>query len=153
MRRLAMMLALMSTLGCTSSQPATDGSASPPPSDDAKGPDPSVSATPSPGTRKEPGPPSGNTDKLTRLVGVGEAALLAEFGEPSSTRSFTMGDCCNEFEIELYNTYPPGKGHDAVEIHEYTWAYDGYLLTVWLHDPGKGWEVLNTLLYGDTVEF
>ena len=151
--------------GCGGSPPkSSDGPQQPTPasrgatSDQAPptaGASPTDGASPTTARPKEPGPPSKGhgTDELRRLEGRTEAEVLAEFGEPSTRHAFTMAHCCDEFQIELRNTYPRGKGHDAVEIHEYTWAYDGYLLTVWLHDPGKGWEVLNTLLYGDTVEF
>lgn len=103
---------------------------------------------------RAPGPPAGHgADELHRLEGATEAAVLAEFGEPATRRSFKMKDCCNEFEVELNNTYPPRKKHDDVEIHEWTWRYEGYSLTLWLHDAGKGWEVLETSRYSDDVEF
>ncbi len=64
-----------------------------------------------------------------------------------------MADCCHEFTIELYNTYPPDEGHDAVEIHEWTWRYWGYSLTVWSHEIEGDWRVLDTIRYDDGVEF
>ncbi len=104
---------------------------------------------------EEPGPPAarGGTDELHELEGMTEAQLLARFGKPDHERAFEMADCCHEFEIELYNTYPPDKGHDHVQIHEWTWDYDGYKLTVWTHESGDEWVALDTIRYADGVEF
>jgi hypothetical protein len=103
---------------------------------------------------KPPGPPAdGRPDELHRLEGQPEAALLAELGDPTSKREFSMGECCNEFEIELYNTYPPDAGHERVRIRQWDWDYDGYTLTVWLHERDSAWQVLETSRYGDDVEF
>ncbi len=102
-----------------------------------------------------PGPPNSDTfvDELPRLHGQTESALRAEFGEPSSKREFAMADCCTEFEIELYNTYPPDSGHERVMIRDWTWKYEGYALTVWLHQRDGKWQVLDTSRYSDDVEF
>ncbi|MEZ4383816.1 MAG: hypothetical protein R3A79_20960 [Nannocystaceae bacterium] len=100
-----------------------------------------------------PGPPASGVDELPALHGETEAELLARFGAPTSRRTFTMAECCTEFEIELYNTYRPNEGHDAVEIHEWTWAYTGYALTVWFHRQGDAWLALDTSIYDDGVEF
>lgn len=103
---------------------------------------------------KPPGPPpAGAPDELHRLEGQPEPAVLAEFGEPTSKREFSMGECCSEFEIELYNTYPPDAGHDGVRIRQWNWDYDGYTLTVWLHARDGVWQVLETSRYTDDVEF
>ena len=40
-----------------------------------------------------------------------------------------------------------------MEIHEWTWAYEGYALTIWLHTPEGAWVSLDSCLYGDDVEF
>jgi hypothetical protein len=107
-----------------------------------------------PGGGRPPGPPpAGQPDELHRLEGQDEAALLAEFGEPTSKREFSMSECCHEFEIELYNTYPPDKGHENVRIRQWDWDYDGYKLTVWLHERDGKWQVLETSRYGDDVRF
>ncbi|HFE44156.1 MAG TPA: hypothetical protein ENJ18_01500 [Nannocystis exedens] len=107
------------------------------------------------GDSREPGPPdpADGVDELPRLHGQRAAELRAEFGEPDSKREFAMADCCTEFEIELYNTYPPNSGHDEVKIREWTWKYGGYALTVWLHKQGDNWRVLDTCRYGNDVEF
>ncbi|MCA9635535.1 MAG: hypothetical protein KC420_05810, partial [Myxococcales bacterium] len=104
---------------------------------------------------RPPGPPEGSSgvDEVKRLEGVGEAALLAELGEPTRRREFTMAECCTEFQIELLNTYPPKSGHEAVVIREWTWTYEGYALTAWLHEVEGEWRVLDTCRYSDDVEF
>lgn len=104
---------------------------------------------------EEPGPPQNDVgaDELHELEGQSEAAIVKKFGEPESQREFTMADCCTEFSVELLNTYPPDKGHDEVEIREWTWDYEGYKLTVWLHQKAGEWQVLETSRYSDDVEF
>jgi hypothetical protein len=126
------------------SQPDDEQPAKPAPSPSA--------ATPQ---AKPPGPPPGpsGVDELHRLEGQPETAVLAEFGEPSRKREFPMRECCTEFAIELYNTYPPDGGHGDVVIREWTWDYEGYDLTVWLHQREGAWEVLETCRYSDDVEF
>ncbi len=79
--------------------------------------------------------------------------MLEELGPPTSKRELRMGDCCSEFEIELYNTYPPNAGHEAVVIQQWTWAYDGYAVTLWFHSVEGMWTVLETSRYSDDVEF
>lgn len=98
-------------------------------------------------------PPTDRPDELHRLEGQPGSALLAEFGEPTSKREFSMGECCDEFEIELYNTYPPDAGHEAVRIRQWDWDYDGYTLTAWLHERDGVWQVLETSRYSDEVKF
>ncbi|MCA9639014.1 MAG: hypothetical protein KC420_23460, partial [Myxococcales bacterium] len=100
-----------------------------------------------------PGPPVDDVDELPELHGKTEADVAARFGEPTSRRSFTMSECCTEFQVELLNTYKPKSGHDDVEIHEWTWAFDGYALTVWFHRQGDAWVALDTCRYSDDVEF
>lgn len=92
-------------------------------------------------------------DALTELEGKTEAQVIALYGEPRAQRSFAMADCCLEFEIELYNTYPPGKGHDAVEIHELTWHDGSNRLTAWAHQSTSDWVVLDTLCYEEGTQF
>jgi hypothetical protein len=79
--------------------------------------------------------------------------VIEELGPPTSKRELRMGDCCTEFEIELYNTYPPNAGHEAVVIQQWTWAYDGYAVTLWFHPVEGTWTVLETSRYSDDVEF
>jgi hypothetical protein len=100
-----------------------------------------------------PGRPDGGVDELHEWEGRSEAEVRTRFGPTTRAKTFVMGDCCHEFEIELYNTYPPGKGHDAVEIQQLTWVYSGYSLTVWLHQVDGAWQVLETCRYSDDVEF
>jgi len=130
----------------------TDAPAASPPHADEAGPD--EQAPPPSFDPKPPGPPANDgADELPRLEGQLERDLLAEFGEPTTKRAFTMAACCTEFEIELHNTYPPHAGHDAVEIHQWDWDYDGYTLTVWLHRVDGEWSVIETSRYSDDVEF
>ena len=166
----ALLLSLLVAAACDrtesgASDPPTKAAASPDDADasktDAKAPadegehGDDGEAKPPADAPKEPGPPAGRggTDELSELEGKTEAQLVERFGKPTHERAFAMADCCHEFEIELYNTYPPGKGHDGVQIHEWTWDYDGYKLTVWTHKPAADWVVLDTIRYADDVEF
>lgn len=92
-------------------------------------------------------------DALAELKGKTEAQVVELYGQPRGRRAFAMADCCHEFEIALYNTYPPGKGHDAVEIHELTWHDGTNRLTIWAHEVDSDWVVLDTLCYHEGDEF
>ena len=106
-----------------------------------------------PPTPKPPGPPERGADELHQLEGLAESVLIGEFGEPTRESEFTMSECCDEFDIELRNTYPQHAGHDDVVIRRRDWDYDGYTLTVWLHEVDGAWKVLETIRYRDDVEF
>lgn len=136
-------------LGCSGSSPAADRADQPKESPAKPAP------APTPAQPQPPGPPQtkGGADELHELEGQTRAAILERFGPPTREREFAMADCCDEFEIELYNTYPPDEGHDAVQIHEWTWDFDGYALTTWLHEQAGEWRVLETSRYSDDVEF
>lgn len=158
-------IALVLVLGCGGSPGGTQADAAsptPPATPDAEPNDEGAAAARAGGDEaaagaepRPPGPPAGpgGADELPRLEGSDDAALLAEFGEPTAKKTFTMGECCNELEIELNNTYPPNEGHDDVEIQQWDWDYDGYTLTVWLHRVDDAWRVLETSRYSDDVEF
>ena len=162
--RIGVVMVLAAAIAChTSSSDVLESKPSQPAEDPAEEPaeDPGASA-PTPeladeagSDAKEPGPPQNEVgaDELHRLEGEPESALLAELGQPTRKREFTMSECCTEFSIELYNTYPPDAGHEAVPIHEWTWDYEGYALTVWLHQHEGEWQVLETSRYSDDVEF
>ncbi|MBV1860120.1 MAG: hypothetical protein KUG77_17030 [Nannocystaceae bacterium] len=121
----------------------------PPSANDTKAPAPIDANTP------DPAPPNchDGIDALSQLEGETEPDLIALYGEPNAKKTFKMADCCHEFEIELYNTYPPGEGHDAVEIHQLTWHDGNNLLTVWAHRPKSDWVILDTLCYLEGDEF
>lgn len=162
-RVLAVAIALLPLAGCDKA--GSDGSGPPPKPDtsvvpddanDANAPQPADQNPAAPEAKVEvPGPPAGHggTDELKALEGLSEAKLVTRFGKPTHERTFKMADCCHEFEIELYNTYPPKKGHDEVQIHEWTWDYEGYRLTVWTHLAGADWVALDTIRYSNDVEF
>jgi len=131
------------------SDPPAPTSPTPAIADDTKTPEPVETKAPDPSAPKC----HDGIDALNRLEGKTEAQILSMYGEPNAKKTFKMADCCHEFEIELYNTYPPGKGHDGVEIHQMTWHEGDNLLTVWAHRPKSDWVILNTLCYLDGDEF
>lgn len=112
-----------------------------------------ASDAPQSAERDPPGPPVDGVDKLPHLRGRSQDGVIEELGPPTSKQELRMGDCCSEFEIELYNTYPPNSGHEAVVIQQWTWAYDGYAVTLWFHLVAGTWTVLETSRYSDDVEF
>ncbi|MFT4974371.1 MAG: hypothetical protein ACI8S6_000253 [Myxococcota bacterium] len=137
------MLWLLTTLACTGSPEVTVRPAEPTPVRVAER------------SHEVPGPPVDSVDELRELEGVTAEQIAQRFGPPSEEHSFMMAECCHEFEIELYNTYPPGTPESATtQIRQLTYKYDGYAMTLWLHAPsGGGWVVLETSRYGDNVEF
>jgi hypothetical protein len=142
---------LLLFVACTKTASPDADAGSSPPATTASAPAQATAAA-----RDDPGPPAGEggADELHALEGRGEAELVAELGAPDREHEFVMRDCCTEFQIELYNTYPPGVAeHAEVPIREWTWQYDGYALTVWLHRLGDVWTVLETSRYSDDTEF
>ncbi|MFT5585947.1 MAG: hypothetical protein ACI9VR_003543 [Cognaticolwellia sp.] len=100
-----------------------------------------------------PPAPTGPPDGLPDLHGQTDAQILAYMGPPTKKRAFTMADCCSEYDIELYNTYAPNGGHDAVAIEHWSWAYDGYTAALWFHQIDGTWTVLNSVRYGEGTDF
>jgi hypothetical protein len=156
-------VSFVALLGCHAS--TSDGAQAPPKSDQSGAP-PAVeradsdaapaettAAAPEADQPAPPGPPVGDVDELKELEGKPEAEVLAALGEPTTKREFQMRECCTEFQIEIYNTYPPGAGHDDVLIREWTWDYEGYAVTIWLHEHDGAWLALDTCRYSDDVEF
>jgi len=79
---------------------------------------------------------------------------MGTLGEPTSRGEFLMSECCSEFEIELYNTYRPEDPNNVnIRIRQLDWAYDGYRVTVWFHQPAGEWVALETSRYSDNIEF
>ena len=100
-----------------------------------------------------PPAPTGSPDELPELHGQTDVQILAHMGPPTSKEILTLGDCCSEYDIELYNTYPPNSGHDDLEIARWTWQYDGYTVAIWLHQVEGTWIVLNSVRYSARTEF
>ena len=129
----------------------------------APDPAPAVSAPPAPAAAPAPAPaqpklhvpaaPTGAPDELPELHGQTDAQILAHMGPPTSKEALTMGECCTEYDIELYNTYPPNVGHDAVKIERWTWIYDGFVVALWFHQVDGTWTVLDTVRYDEGTEF
>ena len=144
------------TIACTprESPPANvaDARAVAPPAGPASEGDTSTGGQ-APSAKKPPGPPADSVDELPELEGRSPDEVVARLGPFDSSKDFEMGDCCHEFEIELYNTYPPGKGHDGVEIRRLDWEFEGYRVSVWFHRPDGDWVALDTCRYADGVDF
>ena len=103
-----------------------------------------------------PGPPAGGSgaDELGYLEGDTQAQVIESLGEPAGRGEFAMSECCSEFEVELHNTYRPGDPNNVnVRIRQLDWAYDGYRVTVWFHQPAGEWVALETSRYSDGIEF
>jgi len=91
---------------------------------------------------------------VSAVHGMTESDVVGSLGQPDDSRDFTMAECCHEFEIELYNTYPPVDGtHDDVEIHERHWKFDDHILTVWFHEVEGEWTALDAHLWHKDTEF
>ena len=138
-------IALLMLLSCAI---ATESAPSPAPAPEV------VTPAPAPAPKLHvPPAPTGAPDELPELHGQTDAQILKHMGPPASKEALTMGDCCNEYDVELLNTYPPGQGHDAVEIERWTWIYDGYVVALWFHQVDGTWTVLDTVRYGEGTQF
>ena len=93
-------------------------------------------------------------EKVAALHGQTDSAILKQLGAPAYEYTFTMDEPLGEFQIELYNTYPPGSPNNPnVEIRECTWEYSRHRLTVWFHKPNGRWVALDTCRYQNGVVF
>jgi hypothetical protein len=124
---------------------------------------------PPPANSAEPAPPAGDdgglrawwlqaackeVTKAPRLRGRAEADVEKGLGPPARRETFRMAERQDEFRIELQNTYPLSdpKNRD-VAIREWTWDRPGCHLTVWLHEVGGAWSVLDAVVWPEGTEF
>ena len=98
--------------------------------------------------------PHAPVEKVSALHGQTDANVVNRLGAPAYEYAFTMDTPLNEFQIELYNTYPPGSPNNLnVEIRECTWEYSRHRLTVWFHKPQGTWIALDTCRYKNGIMF
>ena len=80
-------------------------------------------------------------------------AVLVALGPPATESEFAMSECCSEFRIELWNTYPPDDpAAESVRIRELTWDLSGHYLTVWADSASGRWQVLENVIYPQGTE-
>ena len=100
------------------------------------------------------GIPNAPMEKVAKLHGLTDAAVEKRIGAPAHEYIFTMDEPLGEFQIELYNTYPPDfPNNPNVEIRECTWEYPRHRLTIWFHKPEGEWVVLDTCRYRNGIVF
>jgi hypothetical protein len=94
-------------------------------------------------------------EKLPGLHGRSMGAVVAVLGEPARQSEFSMGPGrLTEFQIELYNTYPPNHPKTAgVRIKELHWDWPRYHVAVWMHLVNGEWIVLDTCRWQEGVVF
>lgn len=98
--------------------------------------------------------PHAAVEEVATLHGQTDSAIFGKLGAPSYEHKFTMDEMLGEFQIELYNTYPPDSPNNPnVEIRECTWEYSRHRLTIWFHKPNGSWVVLDTCRYQNGVVF
>jgi len=98
--------------------------------------------------------PNAQPVKVPAIHGQTDTAVIQKRGEPSWESRFTMDDPLGEFQIELYNVYPPNSPkNSSIQIRECTWQYPRHRLTVWFHKPRSTWIALDTCKYGNNVQF
>ena len=98
--------------------------------------------------------PHAPVEKVAALHGQTDVSVLNRLGTPSHEYMFTMDKPLGEFQIELYNTYPPNSPDNGnVEIRECTWEYSRHRLTVWFHKPDEKWIALDTCRYRNGIVF
>lgn len=95
-----------------------------------------------------------DTGGVHALHGLTEEEMIDSLGQADTSRDFVMGECCHEFEVELYNTYPPDEPeHADVPIRQRSWHVGDHILTAWFHQKDHEWIVLNTHLWHKDTEF
>ena len=98
--------------------------------------------------------PHAPVERVEALHGQTDVSIITQLGNPSYEYVFTMADPLSEFQIELYNIYPPDSpGNAQIEIRECTWRYSRYRLTVWFHKPNGEWIALDTCRYRNGILF
>ena len=56
--------------------------------------------------------------------------------------------------IELHNTYDPNDIQiNNIEIREYVWNENGYMISLFLHNIEGQWVVLDSIRYKDGAQF
>ena len=92
--------------------------------------------------------------KITDLHGQTDNEVFDRLGAPDHEYAFTMDEPLGEFQVELYNTYPPGSPDNKnVQIRECTWQHAHHRVTVWFHKPHNEWVALDSCRYGNDVVF
>lgn len=85
-------------------------------------------------------------------IGKTQPELLAMLGPADSDHRFRLEDDINEFTIGLLNIYPmPENGWR--QIRQQTWSADHCFLTVWSSRKDGALRSVDSLVYGDNVEF
>jgi len=98
--------------------------------------------------------PHAPVEKVFALHGQTEITVLNKLGDPAHEYTFTMDQPLGEFQIELYNTYPPDSPNNPnVRIRECTWNYSRHRLTVWFHKQNESWIALDTCRYRNGIVF
>ena len=98
--------------------------------------------------------PHAPVEKVVALHGQTDIAVMERLGTPTHEYTFTMDEPLGEFQIELYNTYPPNSpGNSDVEIRECTWEYSRHRLTIWFHKPDGKWVAMDSCRYRNGIVF
>jgi hypothetical protein len=97
---------------------------------------------------------SGAPTKLPQYHGLSHAQVIERLGKPKRDDQFAMSQAVGEFRVELLNTYPLSDPANAdVQIQELTWEDGSYNITLWLHQVGDEWVVLNSCRWHKDVRF
>ncbi len=91
---------------------------------------------------------------VVKYHGKTATSVLEELGDPASDTTFPISQAYGEFRVGLFNFYPDFAGVDAdVMIRECTWDQWRYRLTLWFHQEGGEWRVLDSCRYHEDVKF
>lgn len=93
--------------------------------------------------------------KRTDLHGRTPKEVSAILGKrPETSEQVKLGDGLSEFQIELYNFFPPDDPNTAhVVVLQEGWAFEGYCITVWYRGDTGDWKAFDSIEYPDDMVF
>jgi len=155
-RRLSLVLTVGLGIACRDPAPAGV-----PPIPSAANTAAKTTAAPSP----EPAPqeaaePSAALPPCTRdavplnLQGLGRSEVEARFGPPTTREQFRAEERQGEFYSGIETVYPSTdpKNRD-VPLEEWTWRSGDCTLTVWFHQQGGAWRVIDDVYWHKSIDF
>lgn len=91
---------------------------------------------------------------LTKYHGQSKSAMLQLLGEPANEWELTSADVAGEFQIEIWNTYPPDDPVAfQVPLHGATWHDGDDRITLWYHTVDNEWVVFESCRWHKDIVF
>jgi hypothetical protein len=107
--------------------------------------------------QSKPSRQTATTDPVTSLPQFLRKSRLeveSESGQPARTDRYPMSMAAGVMRQPLLKTYPPSDPANANVIIEESWWKDGdYWITLWFHQVGGRWVVLDTCRWRKDMQF